>query len=133
MRKYVGVLCFLCLLAISSLALASGATIRTYTPFADQDPAAQQYNDLMESWSSETGNAIEDFSGTMDEAYMEALGEALRAGEADIVVLPVGSGVDTSLLIDVNTLLAAAPDSGIRIMDVLREDSGTFLTPVRFN
>ncbi|MBQ8092220.1 MAG: hypothetical protein IJ242_01390 [Clostridia bacterium] len=133
MRKYVGVLCFLCLLAISSLALASGATIRTYTPFADQDPAAQQYNDLMESWSSETGNAIEDFSGTMDEAYMEALGEALRAGEADIVVLPVGSGVDTSLLIDVNTLLAAAPDSGIRIMDGLREDSGTFLTPVRFN
>ncbi len=124
---------FLLMVLVAVTSLASGTTLRTYTPFAGQDHAAQAYNDLMEEWGQETGNAVEDFSGEMDEVTIESLKASLAEGKVDIVVLPVGAGIDPALLVDAATLQAAAPDCGVRLMNGMREDAGIILTPVRFN
>ena len=132
-RRILGIICFALLLSLSGLALANGVTLRAYTPFADQDPSAQRYNDLMNEWSSEMGNAVEDYSGIIDETFIENLGAALRDGKADIVILPLSSGIDTSYLVDAATLLAAAPNSGIKVLNGMKDDTGFTLIPVRYN
>ena len=132
-RRAVFVVSFLLIVLFAVSTLASGTTLKTYTPFAGQDPAAQAYNDLMEEWGKETGNAVEDFSGEMDNEYIDGLKAALAEGKADIIILPVGTGIDTSLLVDAATLQSAAPDCGIRIMNGMKEEGGIFLTPIRFN
>lgn len=134
MKVKISLILMLLLLFVASISLATGVTIKTYTPFADQDPAAQLYNDLMEEWATETGNVIEDYSGMQDEAFMHSLSDALKDGDVDVVILPVGSNVDTSKLVDVSTLLALAPDCGARVMNGMKEENGSvILTPVRFN
>lgn len=132
-RRALFAVSFLLMVFFTVTVLASGTTLRTYTPFAGQDPAAQAYNDLMEEWGKETGNAVEDFSGEMDEITMEALKTALAEGKADIVVLPVGTDIDPAYLVDAATLQSAIPDGGIRVMNGMREERGIILTPVRFN
>ena len=68
MKKWTTVLLAVWMLALCACgALASGVTLRTFTPFADVDFAAQSYNDLITAWESESGNVVEDFSGAMDE------------------------------------------------------------------
>ena len=122
------------LLAVSFSALAAGTTVTTFTPFADMDFAAQGYMDLITAWEDETGNMVEDYSGLEDDLFMQQMQEMVTAGRADLVVVPLGSGLTKDQLVSVDELLAAAPDCGARRMDAMAErDGSVLLAPVRFN
>ena len=94
MRKWMTGLAGLCMLALwAGASLAAGVTIRTFTPFADVDFAAQGYMDMITAWESETGNVVEDYSGLPDEALMAQLGGLIESGAADVVVLDPERGI----------------------------------------
>ena len=94
MRKRIsGLMTLVCLLVAAASALAAGTTVTTFTPFADMDFAAQGYMDLITAWEDETGNMVEDYSGLEDDLFMEQMQEMVTAGRADLVVVPLGSGL----------------------------------------
>lgn len=135
MRKLMAVFMAIVLAAlVPGMGLAAGVTIRTLTPFADVDFAAQDYMDMVTAWEGEHGNIVEDYSGLMDESWMAIFEEMIKNDQADVVVLPVGSGMTREELVTVEELLAAAPDCGARLMASMTEaDGSVLLTPVRLN
>ena len=134
MRKgIVMLLAMLTMLLAACGAQAAGVTIKTFTPFADVDFAAQCYMDLITGWEEETGNAVEDYSGAMDELWFAQLQEAIAAGEADMVVLPVGSGMSVRHLESAGELIEAT-DIGLKMFSSMKEaDGSVLLAPVRLN
>ena len=115
MRKRIsGLMAFVCLLVAAASALAAGTTVTTFTPFADMDFAAQGYMDLITAWEDETGNMVEDYSGLEDDLFMEQMQEMVTAGRADLVVVPLGSGLTKDQLVSVDELLAPRPASSPR-------------------
>lgn len=134
MRKLIAFMLTLCLLALGCTgALAAGVTLRTFTPFADVDFAAQGYNDLITAWEGESGNVVEDYSGAMDETWMAQMLEMVVSGEADVVVLPLGSGLTAEHLVTADELIAAAPESGAKHFASMAEEGSVLLAPVRLN
>ncbi len=133
MRKWLITLVSLCLIVgVACGAQAAGVTLRTFTPFADTDFAAQDYMDMITAWETETGNIVEDYSGAMDDAWMQMLREMLADGQADVVVLPVGSGLTVQELVTAGELGEAAPESGVKKFDAMKEADGSLLlSPVR--
>lgn len=108
-----------------------GTTVTTFTPFADMDFAAQGYMDIVTAWEEETGNIVEDYSGLQDDLFLQQMTDMVSGGTADIVVVPVGSGLTGKQLVSVDELLAAAPDCGARKMTAMAESDGSILlTPV---
>lgn len=134
MRKLIAIAALLCLTALGAGgALAAGTTLRAFTPFADMDFAAQGYHDLITAWESETGNVLEDYSGAMDEMWMAEMTEMVISGAADVVVLPLGSGLTDAHLVTVQELMEAAPECGVKRFASMDEDGGLLLAPVRLN
>lgn len=132
MKRTMTLILLCAMVCASSLAMAAGMTIRTFTPFADMDFAAQAYNDLIGEWEQETGNFVEDYSGAMDELWLAQLAE--MAGQTDIVILPVGSGLTETELVTAAELAATAPQLGARVLPAFAEaDGSVLLTPVRLN
>lgn len=134
MRKIMAMMLALAaLLCAAGGAMAAGVTIKTFTPFADMDFAAQSYMDLITAWEAETGNAVEDYSGVMDEIWFAQLEEAVLAGEADLLVLPVESGLSVRQLVSAGELMEAT-DIGFKMFDAMKETDGSvLLAPVRLN
>ena len=134
MRKIMVMLLVLIMLLCAACgAMASGVTIKAFTPFADVDFAAQRYMDLITAWEAETGNAVEDYSGMMDEAWFARLKEAIAHGEADVLVLPVGSGLTDRQLVSVHEMMEET-DIGLKAFSSMQEaDGSVLLSPVRLN
>lgn len=134
MRKWIVMMLSLVMLTgMAGAACAAGVTIRTFTPFADVDFAAQSYMDLITQWEAESGNAVEDYSGVMDETWFAQLKMALAGGSADVVVLPVNSGLTVRELVSAGELMEST-DIGVRLFDAMKEaDGSVLLTPVRLN
>lgn len=133
MKKWLAGFCAMVMLACAACgAMAAGVTLRTFTPFADLDDAAQAYMDMVTAWEEETGNVIEDYSGLTDEAWIENMRAMVRAGEADIVVIPMGTGLTYDDLVTVEELMEAVPDMGMRSYTALAEaDGSVLLAPLR--
>ena len=134
MRKGMAMMLVLtAMLCMACGAMAAGVTIKAFTPFADVDFAAQSYMDLITAWEAETGNAVEDYSGAMDEIWFAQLEEAVAAGNADVLVLPVGSGLTVKHLVSAGELIEAT-DVGFKMFDSMKEaDGSVLLAPVRLN
>ena len=62
-------LLLLCLALALAPVLSTAAVLRVYTPFADMDPGAQGWEELVRAWEEETGNACEDYSALQDEPW----------------------------------------------------------------
>lgn len=135
MRKLLALAATLCVLtALSCGALAAGVTLRTFTPFADMDFAAQGYMDLITAWETETGNVAEDYSGLMDESWMQEMRRMAASGEADLMIIPIGSGLTDAQLVTAQELSQAAPELGVKAAPCMAEENGSILlTPVRLN
>lgn len=135
MRKWIVCLVALLTLCLSCFAAtALGATLNTFTPFADVDFAAQAYMDLITAWEAESGNMVSDYSGLVDESWLSQLRELVAAGEADLLIMPVGSGLTYEQVVTAQELSEAAPDLGVRVMSAMAEaDGSVLLTPVRLN
>jgi len=133
MRKWTALTIIGCMLALgAATAQAAGVTLRTFTPFADVDFAAQGYMDMITAWEEETGNIVEDYSGAMDEGWMAQMREMIARGEADVVVLPVGSGLTVNELVSAPELAAAVPQTGVKKFQAMKERDGSILlAPVR--
>ena len=115
-------------------AMAAGVTVRTFTPFADLDMAAQSYMDMITAWEEATGNVVEDYSGLPDESWFQTLRQMTDAGEADIVIVPPGAGLAPGALVTVDELFAAVPDLGVRKLPAYMEvDGSVALTPMRMS
>lgn len=133
-KRWMTVLLAACLLALGAAgAMASGVTLRTFTPFADVDFAAQGFMDLITAWEAETGNVAEDYSGIPDESWMEQLKGMAAAGEADIVVLPVGSGLSVGELVTAGELEEAAALGVKKFASMKESDGSLLLAPLRLN
>ncbi len=134
MRKFVVTMIALtALLCMACGAMAAGVTVRAFTPFADVDFAAQSYMDMITGWEEETGNAVEDYSGVMDEIWFAQLEAAIADGKADVVVLPVGSGLTVKELVSAGELISAT-DIGLKMFDSMKEaDGSVLLAPIRLN
>ena len=118
----------------AACALGAGVTLRVFTPFADMDAAAQSYMDMITAWEEETGNVVEDYSGLMDDAWMETMLSMVRAGAADVVVLPMGTGLTQEELVTVDELLAVTDNLGVRRFNAMTEEDGSvLLSPLRVN
>ena len=135
MRKRIVFVCVLLVMTLcAACALGAGVTLRVFTPFADMDAAAQSYMDMITAWEEETGNVVEDYSGLMDDAWMETMLSMVRAGAADVVVLPMGTGLTQEELVTVDELLAVTDNLGVRRFDALTEEDGSvLLSPLRVN
>ena len=133
MKKWMAGLCLTAMLMCAACcAMAAGVTLRTFTPFADLDAAAQSYMDMITAWEEETGNVIEDYSGLMDEAWTENMRSMVCAGEADVVVVPLGMGLTHDELVTVGELMEAVPDMGMRSFAAMAEaDGSVLLSPLR--
>ena len=131
--KRIGFLCVLLALTLcAECALGAGTTLRVFTPFADMDAAAQRYMDMITAWEEETGNVVEDYSGLMDDAWLDMMLSMARVGAADVVVLPMGTGLSQEELVTVDELLAATDNLGVRRFAALTEEDGSvLLSPVR--
>ena len=130
MKKTLSLL--FCLVPILCCLPACAAVLRVYTPFADMDPGAQGWEELLRAWEEKTGHTAEDYSGVPDEDWLNSLRDALSRGEADLVVLPVGSGFGTSELLSAGELSELGL-AGARALPALAERDGTvLLTPLRF-
>ena len=135
MRKIMAFMCACTLLVCAAAgALAAGVTVRTFTPFADLDAAAQSYMDLITAWEEETGNLVEDYSGLPDEAWLNVLEEMVASGEADLVIVPAGENLGKKELVTIEELSAAAPHLGVREMPAYASaDGSAVLSPVRMS
>lgn len=132
MRKGFALVCALALMVFASCgALAAGVTLHVFTPFADLDMAAQSYMDMVTAWEGETGNMVEDYSGLTDEAWLSQMAEMTRAGETDVLVLPLGSGLTASELVTAQELAQAVPDLGVRAFESMQEGGEALLSPLR--
>ena len=135
MQKRIAFVAVLLVMTLcAACALGAGVTLRVFTPFADMDAAAQSYMDMITAWEEETGNVVEDYSGLMDDAWMETMLSMVRAGAADVVVLPMGTGLTQEELVTVDELLAVTDNLGVRRFDVMTEEDGSvLLSPLRVN
>lgn len=132
MRKWMVLVLAVCMLAAcAGLASAAGVTIKTFTPFADMDFAAQNYMDMITAWEGETGNFVEDYSGSLDEMWMAQLKEQIAAKAADVVVLPVGSGLTVADLVTAGELAQASETGAKKFASMKEADGSILLTPVR--
>ena len=135
MRKWIlTMMTALLLTAVCGSALASGVTLRVFTPFADEDIAAQAYMDAVTAWENETGNLVEDYSGTQDEMWLDQLRIMLDEDEVDVIVVPVGVPIDGNQVVTAQEL-AGALDAGVgRVFTSMKESDGsTLLVPVRLS
>ena len=115
MKKWIAGFCAMVMLVgAACCALAAGVTLRTFTPFADLDAAAQRYMDVVTEWEAATGNVVEDYSGLTDEAWTQNMLDMVRAGEADVVIVPLGTGLTYDDLVTAKELMEAVPDLGVR-------------------
>ncbi len=126
-------LALMCFALVFLPALCAAVTLRVYTPFADMDPGAQGWEELLRSWEEETGNACEDYSALQDETWFEELRRAVSAGEADLVIVPVGSGLEAKDLVTAQELSQAGVP-GVKSLSAMAESDGSILlTPVRYH
>ena len=133
MRKRMMLLMFCVLMLCAAGAQAAGVTLKTFTPFADMDFAAQGYMDLITQWEEETGNMVEDYSGVQDDMFFQTLGDMMEAGEADVVVLPLGSGLTQEELVTAGELLSGGALPGAKVFSSMTEGGQALLAPVRLN
>ena len=132
MKKWIACTLMVCAAVLMTAgAWAAGVTLRTFTPFADMDFAAQRYMDMITAWEEKTGNVVEDYSGSLDEMWMEQLVQMTASGEADVVVLPAGSGMTVNELVTAGEL-GDATEFGVKVFQSMKEADGSILlSPVR--
>ena len=128
--KHILVLSIAVFALFFSFAFAEGSALRTYTPFADMDPAAQGWEELLQAWEGETGNKAEDYSGVQDETWIQQVKDAATSDAADLLILSPGM-MDAGSVVPVDELRALGAEDA-RNLPCMREEDGTvLLAPVR--
>lgn len=126
----------LALLLCAGAACAEGVTLRTVSSFAGTDAAALAYVELLREYEDQTGNRVEDSSGTSDEGWKAGVLSDFAAGnEPDILFFFACSADSAPILrkmVPIAEINAAYPDLDLIESDILREADGcVYAIPAR--
>ena len=132
MKRWSLVMLMLLCLAIPARAVS----LRTVSAFGGTDASALSYVELLREYEAQTGNVVEDTSGTSDESWKASVLSDFAAGnEPDILFFFACSADSAPILrkmVPIAEINAAYPDLALPESDILREGDGRiYAIPLR--
>lgn len=132
MKKKLALLIALLCLAVP----AHAVSLRTVSAFGGTDASALAYVELLREYEAQTGNVIEDSSGTSDESWKASVLSDFAAGdEPDILFFFARSADSAPILrrmVPISEINAAYPELSLPESDILREEDGAvYAIPLR--
>ena len=132
MKRWSLVMLMLLCLAIPARAVS----LRTVSAFGGTDASALSYVELLREYEAQTGNVVEDTSGTSDESWKASVLSDFAAGnEPDILFFFACSADSAPILrkmVPIAEINAAYPDLALPESDILREGNGRiYAIPLR--
>ncbi len=132
MKRWSLVMLMLLYLAIPARAVS----LRTVSAFGGTDASALSYVELLREYEAQTGNVVEDTSGTSDESWKASVLSDFAAGnEPDILFFFACSADSAPILrkmVPIAEINAAYPDLALPESDILREGDGRiYAIPLR--
>ena len=132
MKRWSLVMLMLLCLAIPARAVS----LRTVSAFGGTDASALSYVELLREYEAQTGNVVEDNSGTSDESWKASVLSDVAAGnEPDILFFFACSADSAPILrkmMPISEINAAYPDLALPESDILREaDGNVYAIPLR--
>lgn len=131
------IVCLLLCVALWLMASSAGAvTLRTASPFAGADAAAEDYVELLKAFEETAGCKVEDESATSDEAWKTAVLNDFAVGNEPDVLFFFAASADSSPIlyrvVPIDEINAAYPDMNLPENASLREADGrVYAIPVR--
>ena len=125
------------ILATLCLALpARAVSLRTVSAFGGTDASALAYVELLRKYEAQTGNVVEDNSGTSDESWKASVLSDFAAGnEPDLLFFFACSADSAPILrkmVPISEINAAYPELSLPESDILREaDGNVYAIPLR--
>ena len=115
---------------------ARAVSLRTVSAFGGTDASALSYVELLREYEAQTGNVVEDTSGTSDESWKASVLSDFAAGnEPDILFFFACSADSAPILrkmVPIAEINAAYPDLALPESDILREGDGRiYAIPLR--
>ena len=115
---------------------ARAVSLRTVSAFGGTDASALNYVELLREYEAQTGNVVEDTSGTSDESWKASVLSDFAAGnEPDILFFFACSADSAPILrkmVPIAEINAAYPDLALPESDILREGNGRiYAIPLR--
>ena len=132
MKRWSLVMLMLLCLAVPARAVS----LRTVSAFGGTDASALSYVELLREYEAQTGNVVEDSSGTSDESWKASVLSDFAAGnEPDILFFFACSADSAPILrkmVPIAEINAAYPDLALPEADILRESDGRiYAIPLR--
>ena len=115
---------------------ARAVSLRTVSAFGGTDASALSYVELLREYEAQSGNVVEDSSGTSDESWKASVLSDFAAGnEPDILFFFACSADSAPILrkmVPIAEINAAYPDLALPEADILRESDGRiYAIPLR--
>lgn len=115
---------------------ARAVSLRTVSAFGGTDASALSYVELLREYEAQSGNVVEDTSGTSDESWKASVLSDFAAGnEPDILFFFACSADSAPILrkmVPIAEINAAYPDLALPESDILREGDGRiYAIPLR--
>ena len=115
---------------------AHAVSLRTASAFGGTDASALAYVELLREYEAQTGNLVEDNSGTSDESWKASVLSDFAAGnEPDILFFFACSADSAPILrkmVPISEINATYPELALPESDILREADGTvYAIPLR--
>ncbi len=115
---------------------ARAVSLRTVSAFGGTDASALSYVELLREYEAQTGNVVEDSSGTSDESWKASVLSDFAAGnEPDILFFFACSADSAPMLrkmVPIAEINAVYPDLALPEADILREGDGRiYAIPLR--
>ena len=115
---------------------ARGVSLYTVSSFGGTDTTALAYVELLREYEQQTGNVVEDNSGTSDESWKASVLSDFAAGNEPDVLFFFACNADSAPIlrktVPIAEINAAYPDLALPESDILREADGVvYAIPLR--
>ena len=132
MKRALALIAILICLALPARAVS----LRTVSAFGGTDASALAYVELLREYEAQSGNVVEDNSGTSDESWKASVLSDFAAGnEPDLLFFFACSADSAPILrkmVPLSEINAAYPDLALPESDILREaDGNVYAIPLR--
>ena len=132
MKKWLSAIIALLCAAVPARAIS----LRTVSAFGGTDASALAYVELLREYEAQTGNVVEDSSGTSDETWKAGVLSDFAAGNEPDLLFFFACNADSApilrKMVPISEINAAYPELSLPESDILREDDGTiYAIPLR--
>lgn len=136
MKKAGTLLTVLFIFLFAQIEGAAAITLKTMSSFAGTDAAAQTYVELLKEWEETTGNKIEDYSVSSDEAWKASVIYDFAAGNEPDILFYFAKTADSapllSRVVPIETINEAYPEMQFPQNEFIAENDGVvYAIPVR--